>query len=377
LGLTMNNCTYFSIIFLFVSWLTFEKFKNINTDSELDLQREFDLKHIPEEWVNCIGSKIHTNTECSKLCLDNAAEFTVNKKEDRLLSTNISCHKCPNSPGTDTIFSYIENQQKLWKTKMGSSIDSFGSVLDVGTGESSLRWIMGLNTSSWNAISASYSMIKSLNKYENRMRRGIDSLILGDWMLPGSLTELENRTFDLVLVDYVLAAMEAFSPFYQDLLFKRLKPHVSNKIYVVGQEPYRVPYDRGGSPPYNLDITSDVVFQIFKLRDSCQLIGGSRFYREYPVEWVVRSLESSGYKVDDIQLFPINWGYQALLKQIQVCDHYVKPNIRTMIDIPSSLSTSTLLKDQMKILGNMLKKNAQIQSVGACFGMDWVVSAHL
>ncbi len=46
--------------------------------------------------------------------------------------------------------------------------------------------------------------------------------------------------------------------------------------------------------------------------------------REFPVEWVVRTLEKSGYIVDDIRLFPINWGIKALEKQLNVCEITLK-----------------------------------------------------
>lgn len=70
-----------------------------------------------------------------------------------------------------------------------------------------------------------------------------DRLLLGNWMNMSSLMEMEEKQFDFVLVDYVFAAMEYFSPFVQEKLVDRLKSHVKGYAYFTGQEPYRLHYD--------------------------------------------------------------------------------------------------------------------------------------
>lgn len=210
-------------------------------------------------------------------CIRWANETTISPKPFQIVSDRISCHHCPHFDYYDSIWDYIfEKHQKLnGKTE---------SALDVGTGSSSLKFLINkFKPNRWTAITADprfYS--KLLKQFKSKMRTE-DELLLGNWMNSSSLLELKNKTFDFILVDYVFAAMEYFSPFAQEQLVDRLKPHVKQYIYFSGQEPYRLHYDPSSipSPFYNSTqgIARDIVLNIFKLRDSCQLLLGRRFYR--------------------------------------------------------------------------------------------------
>lgn len=160
--------------------------------------------------------------------------------------------------------------------------------MDVGTGSSSLKFFtQKLNCSKWTAVTADPNYHSQLKKqFESKMRIE-DQLLLGDWMNSSSLEEVGNQKYDLVLVDYVFAAMEYFSPFTQEKLMQRLKPHIKQYVYLTGQEPYRLHFDPSpiSSPFYSSSPSSsqgnarDVAMNIFKLRDACQLLAGRRFYR--------------------------------------------------------------------------------------------------
>lgn len=47
--------------------------------------------------------------------------------------------------------------------------------------------------------------------------------------------------FDVILADYLVGAMEGFTPFTQDTIFNRLKRHLrphGGELFIIGQEPY-------------------------------------------------------------------------------------------------------------------------------------------
>lgn len=58
---------------------------------------------------------------------------------------------------------------------------------------------------------------------------------------------LAGETYDVVLADYRLDAVEGFAPYWQDQLFRRLRPLIARRLYVLGLEPYvpHVPTDPG------------------------------------------------------------------------------------------------------------------------------------
>jgi hypothetical protein len=99
--------------------------------------------------------------------------------------------------------------------------------------------------------------------------------------------------------------------------------------------------------------------------------------REYPVEWVVRELQRNDFIVDDVRLFPINWGQKALQSQLEVCDYKLKSVIpKVMLSDTLTHSMIEELQFQLRSLSHMITINAQLKALGACFSMDYVVSAH-
>ncbi len=198
----------------------------------------------------------------------------------------------------EAIFSYIA------KIQQGTP---WGDFLDAGTGNHSLQWITGLETKSWTAVTCGEQYANSLKKNYQRMIRPEDRLVIGNWTDP---TFLHGESYDVVLADYLLGAVDRFSPFFQTQLFNRLKPHVKERLYVVGLNPY---------PPKAETPGGELILDIQKLRDACILLGEDRCYREYPLEWTLHQLELAGFSIEDTKRFPIRYGMDFIEGQLNVC----------------------------------------------------------
>ena len=110
-----------------------------------------------------------------------------------------------------TLFSAIEELQ-------GET--PFGRVLDAGTGLRSLRWIIGLETDSWTAVTGTRGMAARAKRVIGEQMRPRDRLEVGNWADPEFLA---GQEYDTVLADHLLGAIEGFAPFFQTSLFPRLR----------------------------------------------------------------------------------------------------------------------------------------------------------
>jgi hypothetical protein len=184
----------------------------------------------------------------------------------------------------------------------------WGSVLDAGTGRGSMRWLLSLPTARWTAVTGSSRMAEVTRQEIGDRMRVADRLIVGNWMDPELLS---GESFDVVLADYLLGAVDGFAPYWQDQLFPRLRSLVGGRLYVVGLEPY-VPY-------VPEDPAGRMVNEIGRLRDSCLLLSGDRPYREYPLDWVLRHLRGAGLRPVEVQRFPVRYGERFINSQLDLC----------------------------------------------------------
>jgi len=60
----------------------------------------------------------------------------------------------------------------------------WGAVLDAGTGRSSMRWLLGLPTERWTAITGAESMAAKTRLEIGERMREVDRLVVGNWMDP-------------------------------------------------------------------------------------------------------------------------------------------------------------------------------------------------
>ena len=232
-------------------------------------------------------------------------------------SETVTRNRHTGGPIGDTLFGLIERWQgqRPW-----------GHFLDAGTGKHSLRWATGLPTASLVAITGAPARRQKL--VDTHPLRRHDRILCGNWRDPGLL---EGEVFDTVLADYLLGAIDGFAPYFQDELFRRLRPHVGGRLYIVGLSPT----DR--------DDTSEAgrfVRQVHELRDACILLAGHRCYREYPLSWVLRSLSGSGFRVVHSERVPIIYRERFVDGQLDVCvrklpfiDQGLVPGLRGRIEV--------------------------------------------
>ncbi len=184
----------------------------------------------------------------------------------------------------------------------------WGAVLDAGTGRASMRWLLGLKTERWTAITGAPTMAEQTRAEIGDRMREQDRLIVGNWADPALL---EGERYDVVLADYLLGAIEGFAPYWQDRLFARLRPLVGKRLYMIGLDPYvhGVPDSPAGR----------LVNEIGRLRDACLLLAGEQPYREYPLDWSLRHLEGAGFRIVDAQTVPIGYRERFVNSQLDLC----------------------------------------------------------
>ncbi|KAL3914467.1 MAG: hypothetical protein SGILL_006091 [Bacillariaceae sp.] len=219
----------------------------------------------------------------------------------------------------------------------------FGRVLDAGTGLNSLAWIAHLvhdhqrfGVSGWCAITASETMTHLCIK--EGIKLGLDTqghLILGNWFggskdehdVPAEMIDFphDDDQFDTILVDYLVGAMDAFSPFCQDAIFERLAAHLKpgGRLYLLGLEPL-----------ITNEQSESLVGQVQRVRDACILLSGERCYREHPLSWVKRTLPHSGLDLVETLRFPLLHRQDDLMDQVKTA--------RWMVHHPHDLRNETL-----------------------------------
>lgn len=162
---------------------------------------------------------------------------------------------------------------------------AWGDFLDAGTGVNSSLWSTDLKPTRWVGVTGSPGHAAQVRDNVGDRLRAQDQLIVGNWTDPELL---KGERFDTVLADYLLGAVEGFSPYFQSDLFARLRPLVGRRLYVVGLDPYIV--------GETTDEASAMTRAIGRLRDTCLLLADETPYREYPAEWTATSLERSGFR---------------------------------------------------------------------------------
>ena len=235
----------------------------------------------------------------------------------------------------DQLFGCIE-QTQIQESK------PFGRFLDAGTGTHSLRWMASLIIG--DEIEERHESILKIHEYaaitaDKQMQtnviheakdlgiEGKGEILIGNWQSKhnnadsgvGGDEESElcyNEVYDTILADYLVGAMDGFSPYYQDQIFPRLAKHLTpgGLIHVVGLNP--IPDSAPGD--------ADIFCKVTKLRDACILLAGHRCYREYPIDWIERHLEKAGLEVVKSSRFPILYSHWAIVRQLNVARSKLK-----------------------------------------------------
>ena len=179
----------------------------------------------------------------------------------------------------------------------------YGKILDAGTGIYSLRWLASLLYRYNNPVMDTYSETLHFESYtavtadenfkiacqEKAKELGVleyGDILKGNWndhLLESNtpnnghrkLLLCQDEMFDTILADYLVGAVDHFSPFFQDELFTRLvqyhlKP--GGIMHLTGLNPIPEQMDDENHP-------GNIFCRITKLRDACILLAGSRPYR--------------------------------------------------------------------------------------------------
>ncbi len=268
----------------------------------------------------------------------------------------------------------------------------YGDVLDAGTGMYSLRWLAGLlyrynknddddggkdplYMSSYVAVTADDNFRRDCQRKAEEL--GISEygeIIRGNWDIEnvdddddGSGDNNQSRDklcagqmFDTILADYLVGAIDHFSPFYQDKLFDRLSTHLKKGgvMHLTGLNPI----------PEKVSGPGNIFCRITKLRDACILLAGSRPYREHPCDWVVRHLERSGFDVVDVAKFPNKYTYEKVEVQINACRS-------TLEYIDDDELRETMGKRIDRIDDECKKICEECENGEFTLGYDWVITA--
>ncbi|MCH8493569.1 MAG: hypothetical protein LAT53_10085 [Idiomarina sp.] len=249
-----------------------------------------------------------------------------------------------------SLFKYVEQLQ---------GTTPWGNLLDTGTGVKSLQWISTLKTDSWSAITASEAMARSSKESFPGTMRAQDRLIVGNW-IDNEL--LKGEQFDTVLVDYLVGAIDGFAPYWQDLVFERLRPLVKGRMYIIGLEPY--------VPIVAQDEVGQYVGDVGRFRDSCLLMARERPYREYPSDWIIRHLHRADFNVISGKRFPIRFGERFVHAQMNMC----KQRIARLQHCGVQANVATAMLEQVNELTERgLKLIAKHN--GLPTGNDYVIAA--
>lgn len=231
----------------------------------------------------------------------------------------------------------------------------WGSVLDVGTGIQSARWISSLQTSCWTAVSADTDHLEGTRVAVQSAMRADDRFLLGNWADPALLA---GEVFDTVLAEYLLGAIEGFAPYFQYNLFARLRPMIGRRLYVIGVDPYVV--GRSDSP------AGEIVQTVGRFRDACALHASVIPYREYPAEWVVERLEQAKLRIIFARRFPNTYNMSWVDRQLA--------DARTLIERVTDRGLSSALARRMATLRTEASAVAEREG-GLAYGHEYLVAA--
>mmetsp|Transcript_43705 Transcript_43705/g.49288 ORF Transcript_43705/g.49288 Transcript_43705/m.49288 type:complete len:426 (-) Transcript_43705:63-1340(-) len=337
-----------------------------------------------------------------------------------------------------SIWNYIEEEQRKYNGC------AFGRVLDAGTGLHSLRWISSLlvtsNTdssstlttttggiSSFIGITADQVMKRSVEKEAiklgvptvgNNNQNGKSSTIkneflIGNWFVDKEKKKKHNddtsttndvvdlttyllkgegrrgELFDTIVADYLIGAMDAFSPFQQDLMIETLttllKP--GGRLYIIGMEPIPdlLVHDAVNNGKETREQDGNIFCKVTRIRDAIVKLATDaknsqqRPYREYPMGWVQRmiSQEKRLTEITVTKLY-LKYRHQNIVNQINVGRgklKYIPTNKNSHTTTNSTRNAMELLLNELEIESKEITDQARGQMVSVGNGFDYIIVA--
>jgi len=168
-----------------------------------------------------------------------------------------------------------------------------------------------------------------------------------------------GKLYDTILADYLVGAIDGFSPYYQDQIFPRLTKHlkVGGRMYVVGLNPI----------PDKVEGDGNLFCRVTKLRDACILLASHRCYREYPPDWIERHMEQAGLKIIDTSKFPIMYTHTTIVRQLNVARSKLKLFPSKELAKSMGKQIDELEKESLAVTGKAPNRKIQL-------GYDYVVT---
>ena len=156
----------------------------------------------------------------------------------------------------------------------------------------------------------------------------------------------EPQQFDVVLIDYLLAAVHMHWPFAEDEVLWRVLQAVrpnGGLALLTGIEPYELVLD-----PANPE--DEAVLEVEALGDAAALLANRRSYREVPQEWVLRQVgRLEGFRVLASESFPMSITSKSLRSQLSFARreaHFVADGALRQALLASVRRLETLVKAQ-------------------------------
>jgi len=317
---------------------------------------------IPPKFGGCNASALYTNVTCAQTCRAQANTTAFRPYGEDVLKRSASCRQCKHWDSEDTVF------ETLLRMHDGLPLDS---VLDAGTGKTSLDWISKeLRPKKWTAVTATQSTkaLVSTPGMVKRMREN-DRVVVGNWQ---NHSLLKDERFDLVLVDHLIGAAEMYWPYSQEQLMERLAAKLSSngRMYVIGldPEPYPSRFEIPGKAAYHLYHAVHIFRAVNDLLSACVAHASHRQHRDFPLDWVTSTAERNpNLQVESVQAFPAVWGARALHVKLDVCEEKFKRDVEGRHLLNG-------LKDKIEILRQRIDSHPQFQSNGLCYGVEYLVS---
>ncbi|GMH90218.1 hypothetical protein TrST_g12946 [Triparma strigata] len=197
-------------------------------------------------------------------------------------------------------------------------------VLDAGAGMGSMCWLLRQGQKVDRIIEVTAA---SDGTYGSNMllevSKEVEKVVVeaGNWR---DDEFLKGRTFDVVVADYLLGAVELHWAHGADGMMDRLveAAKVGGYLLISGLEPYEMVLDRGNDD-------DRLVLDIEAIGESAAFVAGESTYREIPETWVLRQIGRLGkFRVVDSQQFDMRLTVRSLMKQIS----YAKDMARKISD---------------------------------------------
>lgn len=206
----------------------------------------------------------------------------------------------------DDVYTWLASTLESSSARRG-----WGDVLDAGTGLGSMCWLLRRERRTLLAVTAS----RDGTYGEVELRRataGVPSVEVrhGNWR---NRAFMQGRSFDVVVADYLLGAVEQHWRYGAGELLERLLGALRPGGYLLlaGLEPYELVLDRLADPQDRL------VLDIEAIGDAAAALAGKATYRELPEQWVRGELaRRPALRIVATQHFPMQLTAVSLGRQV-------------------------------------------------------------